>query len=335
MKPGKFLATVGAILFGSVFAVGTARAATLAKGGYSITAHGGGTETNQPFDDGHMDVAGFAVLDGKGGATALNLTVAYQDDDEDNDGPTCLLTNPADLTYSFAKSTGIGTMTLTVAADDVCYPGNNYGNSSDAVTIETGKSISFVLYAGANQARLVSTSATLLAVNTSSNGEVIFGPTMAGQMKRLTPVRPSGQMLLNGTGQTTNASGRFGHESLAGSVKLTRKGGASALDVTPVYSDNSYYGSAETCHLTDPADVAYSFVSKNKMGTFTLTVGANDACYSTYSGSGTPISNSGNSLTFNLYQGNGGLVLVSTNSNLVDGNGDTISDPGVLGYLVR
>lgn len=326
---------MGAMLFGSVFAVGTARAATLAKGGYSITAHGGGAETIQHFDDGHMDVAGFAVLDGKGSATSLNLTVAYQDDDEDNDGPTCLLTDPADLTYNFDKSTGIGTMILTVAADDVCYPGNNYGNSSDAVTIEAGKSISFSLYVGANQARLVSTSTGLLALNPSASGEVIFGPTMAGQMKRLTPVLPAGQMLLNGTGQTIDSNGYFGHESLAGSVKLTRKGGASDLNLTLVYSDNNNPGDAEVCLLTDPADVAYSFVSKNKMGTFTLTVGASDTCFSTLNGRGTPVSNSGNSLTFNLYQGNGGLVLVSTNSNLIDGNDNVISDPGIIGYLVR
>ncbi len=334
MERRKCLATVGAMLFGGVFAVGTAQAATLARGGYSITAHGGGAETIQDFDDGHMDVAGFAVLDGKGGATSLNLTVAYQDDDEDNDGPTCLLTDPKDLTYKFPKKTGIGTMTLTVAADDVCYPGNNYGIPSDTVT-ETGNSISFALYVGANQARLVSTSSDLSAVGTSGAGEVIFAPTMAGQIKRITPMLPSGQMLLNGTGQTIDTDGDFGHESLAGNMNLTRKGGASALDVTLVYSDNDVPGDAETCQFTDPTDVSYSFSNKNKMGTLTLTVGTNDTCYSTLNGTGTTVNNSGNSLTFNLYQGNGGLVLVSTNSTLIDGNSHTISDPGVLGYLTH
>jgi hypothetical protein len=177
---------------------------------------------------------------------------------------------------------------------------------------------------------------TWAAVGTSGAGEIIFAPTMAGQLKRITPMLPSGQMLLNGTGQTMDSDGDFGHESLAGSMKLTGKsGGASALDVTLVYSDNNLPADAETCHLTDPADVAYSFSQKDKMGTLVLTFGANDTCYSTLNGSGSPVTNTGNSLTFNLYQGNGGLVLVSTNSTVVDGSGDTISDPGILGYLVR
>lgn len=334
MELRKSYVVAGAMLFGCFLAVGTARAArfNLARGTYSITAHGGGADTIQSFDDGHMDVAGFAVLNGKGGAASLNLTVAYQDDDEDYDGPTCLLTDPKDLSYSYSRTTGVGTMTLTVGSGDKCYPGNEFGNSADIVD-EAGNSIIFTLYVGPNQARLVSTSSDFEATDYSSTSEVIFAPTMAGEAKRLTPSPRYGQMVLSGTGQTIDSDGDFGHESLAGSIDLNRKGGASSLDVTLVYSDNSEPQDAETCHLTDPADVAYSF--SGNVGTLKLTIGPNDSCYSTLKGPGSPVNNSGSYLTFNLYKGNQGLVTVSTNSDFLDGNGNLVDDPGILGSLAR
>lgn len=320
------------MLLGCVLAVGTARAAKLASGSYSITAYGGGAETIEGYDDGHMDVAGIAVLNGKGGATRVNLTVAYQDDDEADDGPTCVLTNPADLTYSSSSATGVGTMTLTVGSGDQCFPGNDFGVSAYPID-ETGNSITFALYVKPNQARLVSTSSDLMTGVDSASGEVIFAPTMSGEVKRITPVSIYGRQLLNGTGQTVDSDGDFGHESLAGIIHLNRKGGAKALDVTLVYSDISNYTDAETCQLTDPADLAYSL--SHQVGTLTLTVGANDNCYSTYGGPQATVNNVGNSVTFNLYRGHGGLVLVSTNSNLIDANDDTISDPGIVGSLTR
>lgn len=330
MELKKCCVGVVAMLLGCVLAVGTARAAELAGGAYSITARGGGAETIQSFDDGNMEVTGLAVLNGKGGATRVNLTVAYQDDDEADDGPICLLTNPADVSYSFDRHTGVGTMTLTVGSGDQCYPANDFGGSTYSVD-ETGNSITFTLYVAANSARLVSTSSNLGTLAE----DAIFAPTMSGEVKRITPVSITQRLLLNGTAGTFDSNGAdaFGHESLAGSVRLNHKGGAKALDVTLVYSDTAGPPDAETCHLTDPADLTYSL--SKQVGMLTLTIGSNDSCYSTLNGTGSPVDNTGNSITFNLYRSHGGLVMMSTNSNLVDGNGDLIFDPGIQVSLAR
>ena len=86
-----------------------------------------------------------------------------------------------------------------------------------------------------------------------------------------------------------------------------------------------------TCRLTTPSDLSYSL--SGGVGTLTLTVDTNDACFRTANPS-TTIDNVGNSITFNLYAADlNDLVIVSTASNLLDGIDDTIDDPGVVGTL--
>ena len=63
--------------------------------------------------------------------------------------------------------------------------------------------------------------------------------------------------------------------SLSGMIDFDKSGGASAVDITIDLIDSG--GDSISCVLSAPADVAYT-LSKEGMGTLTLTVASGDMC---------------------------------------------------------
>jgi hypothetical protein len=307
---------------------GTTAFPTELFGQYVVSAQGGAVETQEGFDDGHMDLAGFVTLNNNSGASAVNLTLGFQDLDEDYEGFTCVLSDPSDVRYTISGSPGVGTLVLTVGEGDTCLQGNDTYRPVD----EIGKSITFNLYAVGGSATIASTQSSFFPAG-NSNNEVVFGPTIAGTLTPVTGVRSSlsGPILISATGQTTDHDNDFGHLSLAGAANLNANGGADSLSLTLVYSDLASYFDAETCELTNPSDLTYSL--SNGAGTLTISLSSQDNCFDTYTGYS--ILNSGNQLAFNLYAplSGGSPVLVSTFSDIYNGVGDTIDDPGIVGTL--
>jgi hypothetical protein len=209
------------------YGIALANYGPLPQGQYTISAQNGAEEIGEPFDDGHMDVAGLVTLNSSGGANSLSLTLAYQDVDEDDDGITCFLSNPSDLTYS-VLSGGIGTLVLSVSGTDSCFQGNN---SSISVN-ETGNSITFKLYALDGVARIVSTTSDLVS---TVEKETIAAPTIAGAAILLSFGRLNslpGPSLAVATGQTTDSNyTAIGHLSYAGAIDFTQNS-ANQLDLT-------------------------------------------------------------------------------------------------------
>ena len=202
-------------------------------------------------------------------------------------------------------------------------------NSSISVN-ETGKSITFKLYALGGVARIVSTTSDL--VSTVEN-ETVAAPTIAGTILpacgRLNSL--PGPSLAVATGQITDSnSDPIGHLSFARAIDFTHNS-ANQLDLTLVYSDLDDPVDAIKCDLSNPSDVSYSL--HNGIGTLTLTISSSDTCFQTASPSIT-LANTGNSIALTLDAPfSGDSLVVSTASNLVDGHGDVNDDLGVVGAL--
>ncbi len=134
-------------------------------------ADGGATD---PFDligsaAGHMTMSGNAVLNTTGGATSVNLTINYEDNDLDSF--VCQLSNPKDLSYSLSSSAA-GTLTLTVSKYDTCI------DSLDGDTLNNaGQSLTFDLYSGGNTVRIISVASDL----EDSSGDPVLDPNMVGE----------------------------------------------------------------------------------------------------------------------------------------------------------
>ena len=123
------------------------------SGAHLISAEGGSIDNDQAAvplgDPGSIGLAGLINFNSYGGASSVNVTITYEDRTVDptfgaEDGFTCVLTNPDDVSYSLSK--GIGTLTLTVSSYDTC-PQTTTG---DPFNSNTGKRINFNLYVATN-----------------------------------------------------------------------------------------------------------------------------------------------------------------------------------------
>jgi len=280
-----------------------------------ISAFGGIDEASEG-EGGHLVIAGSTVLTNQGGATALNVTIGIQDSDNEDEGTTCSLTQPGDLSYSFPNGlNSAGTMTLTVNALDSCWETNDPSYSVG----NTGNSVTFTLYARNGSGSMVGTATTLQNEGGDTLGSpvAVAGTVQAASGGQLNVL--SGSHLFNAVGGTTDDSGESGHMGIAGLAVLNTGGGANGLDVTLSYQDSNDEGLA--CELTNPADLSYSLTKG--VGTLTLTVSSAD--------SATCAMGTGNSITFNLYAVGGQARIISTSSSLQDNYPDIIDDPAVVG----
>ncbi len=162
-------------------AFGSAIAGTTALGTRIMLAGGGASDCFDCLEPwvtlslgGHMNLAGNAVLNTWGGASSLNMTLNYQDNDP-IDGFYCRLRNPKDLSYSLSP-TGAGSLSLTLSS---CYNGDCCFTTlgSYPIYFNAGKSITFDLYSGGNTARILSVASDL----EDANYDVIVDPAVIGE----------------------------------------------------------------------------------------------------------------------------------------------------------
>jgi hypothetical protein len=137
-----------------------------------MVGDGGAVDTDDGGSpSGHMALAGEIDLqpirkgEAHAEAKALDMDIEYQDFFE-TQHMHCHLTTPSDVAYSLEK--GVGVITFTVSAGDSC---TNNGHSN------TGKTISFALYAAGSKGRIVSTGSTLV----DSDGETIRDVAVVGE----------------------------------------------------------------------------------------------------------------------------------------------------------
>jgi hypothetical protein len=141
-----------------------------AGGNRLFIADGGAVDTDDHGSpSGHMAIAALIALNSikKNVATAtaksLDMRLEYQDFIS-SQHLSCHLTNPSDLVYALDK--GVGLLTITVSAGDVCVGNTNIGNS-----------ITFALYVGGSKGRVVSTGSSLV----DSDGDTIGDVAVVGQ----------------------------------------------------------------------------------------------------------------------------------------------------------
>lgn len=295
---------VGLLLAMFLLPLGTTTAHAAISGPKIFSAAGGTTDSLG--DPGYIVMGGLVVLNRKGTARSLNITITYEDQYA-GDAFSCTLTNPSDLTYSIKR--GVGTLKLTVGSGEIC---NAYYDNA-------GNSMSFQIYAAGSKVRMVSTGSTLV----DSNGDLFDKLAVSGEMapSGIGNRQATGKRLAAGGGgaveNNLDAASNVGYMAMAGRMSLKRQKPsdlsetAKALDLTLTFENTD--STNFSCHFTDPSDVSYTL--KKGIGTLTLTVGSNDTC-------GVP--NAGNSISFNLYAAGAKGRLVSTGSTLVDSNNDTI-----------
>ena len=290
--------------------VGTARA-----GNFVIMAEGGTTDTDgNPGDAGHVAVGGIITLKADNIAKSLDITISYED--SNFDAFVCHLTTPSD----FAVSSGTATLTVS-ASDPKCFqmgdPVDTFSNAGNSITLK-GVTIG-------SRTRFVVTSSTLVDFNHDTIDNVAVAgevdPSGAGSDQA------GGNRLIIGSGGAVDFddSGHSGHMALAGAIALQpirkkeKHAEAKALDLRIEYQD-FFETQHMSCHLTTPSDVSYSL--DKGVGTITFTVSASDSC--TNNGH----SNTGNSITFTLYAAGAKGRIVSTDSTLVNNDGETIGNRG-------
>ena len=304
---------------------GTARAQF---GGSHLIEIEGGT-TDFAGETGHMAIGGLIKTRGNGTVTALNITIAY----EDNFAPgvllssesfICTLTNPADLVIS--GGVPVVSVSLTVSATgDTCFetlvPATTFSN--------VGKALTFRGYIIGNKMALKSTGSTLI----DKFGDIVGNVALSGE---LDPSgggsdQASGDRLIEAGGGAVDfddAGFPSGHIALAGLIRLNplrrgvTTGTARTLDLTLDYEDH-VFGDHLACHLTTPGDVSYTLVKG--VGTLTLTVGSASEC--------TGVDNTGKTIVFALYVGGSKGRIVSTSSTLLDSglDFDRIGELAVVG----
>ena len=323
MKISRWLKVSG-VLSAAVFAVGAAAAGVAhaeMAGTKLIKAFGGATEGESGGYGGSMALAGVVTLNDTGGASQVNVTLTYQDQDDDSEGFTCALSQPSDLTYSFPNGlNAAGTMTLTVSNSDLCWQSNNPSNTASNIG-----SVTFNIYARNGSATIVNTSTTLynpffenLATPMSMAGSLT---ATGGALNQI-----SGKRLLKAVGGASDDYTDAGNLALAGLVTFTPNGGASALDVTISYSDEN--PDNFSCELTNPSDLSYSL--KNGIGTLTLTVSQQDANTTCTDPDGDN-DYVGDSITFYIYSFGGQARMIAGTSTFDDSAGDFIDSLSVVG----
>jgi len=312
---GSLRVLLGVAVLVPAFALARVTVASAQIAGPKILWALGGTANTADYR-GHLAMGGLVVLDNKGGAKSLNLTIAYVQPPNfyyGNDGDfVCEVTNPKDLSYSLTN----GKLTLTLSQSDTCYqtidPSQHFSNNNN--------SVSFTLYARGSKLRMVSTQASLR----DGEGDTINSLALSGEMNPSGSgsSQATGVRFVSGGGGVFSSGDLFlGHMALAGLISLnpmTKKektGTAKSLDLTLTYYVPGYDN--VVCHLTDPSDVSYTL--DKGVGTLTLTVGSNDTCN---------LGNNHNSLSFDLYVAGASGRIVSTGANLLSLTGAPI-DPAV------
>jgi hypothetical protein len=95
-------------------------------------------------------------------------------------------------------------------------------------------------------------------------------------------------------------------------IDFNKSNGASAVEITIVLVDSG--GDNINCVLSTPADVAYT-LSKEGIGTLTLTIGSGDTCTA---------GNTGKAITFNFVVGSNTGRITATSIDLVDSMSDLV-----------
>jgi len=317
---------MGLVVAALVIAAGNARALSgpevLAAFGAISDSNGGNTLTTH--DQGGLALAGRITFTPGGGASAVNITLGYTDNDcctlfPAHDGITCSLTTPSDVAYTLTN--GVGTLTLTVAATDTCV--QTVAGTSVA---NTGKKIAFNMYKAAGAIALSATSMDLIDGAGHTIGSLAVSGSLSTGGSGAISAAPR---VLQAQGAAADTDDDLGGLALAGRVKLDATGGAESLDITLGWAEQ-FETDGITCHLTTPGDLAYIFTSG--VGTLTLTVAAGDTCIETVSGSASP-SNTGRKITFNLYKSGNQVVLGGTSINFLDASHNTIDSLAISGSL--
>jgi hypothetical protein len=119
-----------------------------------------------------------------------------------------------------------------------------------------------------------------------------------------------------------------GHMALAGTLTLTPKGGARAVNVTLVYQDEFNDADSFVCSFTQPEDVTYKFSGgTGSAGHVTFQLSPKDPhCYQMINPSNT-VSEAGATLTFAVYAHGNDISLVGLDTSLVDVDADQIDSP--------
>lgn len=117
--------TVTAGIVGAMLLLANVPLANAFSGRHLISAAGAIRET-AATETGTIALSGMIDFNKSGGASAVEVTIALIDSGGDN--VSCILSSPADVAYTLSKE-GIGTLTLTQAATDVCAAGGSSGDS--------------------------------------------------------------------------------------------------------------------------------------------------------------------------------------------------------------
>ena len=133
----------------------------------------------------------------------------------------------------------------------------------------------------------------------------------------------SGRHLISAAGavRETSAS-ETGTISLSGLIDFNRTGGASAVQITIDLIDSG--GDNIACVLSTPSDVAYT-LSKEGIGTLTLTVGSADTCTA---------GNTGNAIVFNFVVLSNTGRITATSIDLVDSMSDVVDLTTATGSIL-
>jgi hypothetical protein len=160
-----------------------------------------------------------------------------------------------------------------------------------------------------------------------------FGLAIVGAARADSPPNTlSGRLLISAHGGTSDNTDDHGTISLAGLIDF-ESAKTQLVQVTLVYQDSNDPGDGFTCILANPNDCAYSIASRG-IGTLKLTVGAADNCFQTIDQT-VNVPNAGNSITFTAYNiTNHNARIVETQINLLDSDGDIVSDGTAVGSLV-
>jgi hypothetical protein len=133
----------------------------------------------------------------------------------------------------------------------------------------------------------------------------------------------TGRHLINAEGAVREtAASESGTIALSGMIDFDKTGGASAVDLTIALVDTG--GDNISCVLSTPADVAYT-LSKEGIGTLTLTVGSADVCTS---------GNTGNQIVFNFVVLTNTGRVTATSIDLVDSMGDLVDLTTLSGAIL-
>jgi hypothetical protein len=129
--------TIG-MLLGMTFLLTNAPLAHAFTGRHLISAAGAIRES-VAAETGTISLSGMIDFNRTGGATAVDITIDLID--SGGDAINCVLSTPADVAYTLSKE-GIGTLTLTQGASDVCSAGGMAADSivfNFVVLTETGR----------------------------------------------------------------------------------------------------------------------------------------------------------------------------------------------------